>query len=193
MAETLRVCTSCGLSGTKKQIPYRGFYCKKCYQKHIHYPKHRDELIRKSLSWNKANREQKNRNNRKHRVSRADYYSNQTKQWLAKRPGYSKAKCREWYLRNKGTPAHSAWVRFHSAWNRALKRQATPRWLSREDRWFMRELYRQLPGGHHVDHIIPLGGKNVCGLHVWWNLQYLTAEENLLKSNKLVLDRTVLK
>lgn len=46
------------------------------------------------------------------------------------------------------------------------------------------EMYRNKPKGYEIDHIIPLNGKYVSGLHVENNLQYLPKEENRLKGNK---------
>lgn len=70
-------------------------------------------------------------------------------------------------------------------------RIATPSWA---DRRAISEFFMDRPPGTHLDHIIPLRGKNVCGLHVLVNLQYLPAQENLSKSNKvdpLTLDHVI--
>lgn len=64
---------------------------------------------------------------------------------------------------------------------KARMRLATPPWA---DLSAIRDFYYNCPEGYHVDHVIPLNGKNVCGLHVLENLQYLPANENLRKGNK---------
>lgn len=69
-----------------------------------------------------------------------------------------------------------------SARRRLRVKQQTPAW---NDDLVMRMIYEDCPKGHHVDHIVPLNGKNVSGLHVHYNLQWLTAEENMRKSNML--------
>lgn len=58
--------------------------------------------------------------------------------------------------------------------------KAKPKWMS----WFtISNFYAGCPKGWQVDHIIPLNHPDVCGLHVPWNLQYLSPEDNLKKSN----------
>lgn len=58
-----------------------------------------------------------------------------------------------------------------------------PKWSNIQE---IEEFYSRCPVGHHVDHIIPLKGKIVSGLHVINNLQYLSAQSNLEKSNKFI-------
>lgn len=70
------------------------------------------------------------------------------------------------------------------------KIQRTPLWLNDDHMFAISEIYelRKLRSEatgveHHVDHIVPLQGKTVSGLHVPWNLQVIPASENLSKSN----------
>lgn len=74
---------------------------------------------------------------------------------------------------------------------RELKqKQQTPPWLSAEHQKLMQQTYEQCPRGYEVDHIVPLKGRNVSGLNVPWNLQYLPADENRRKGNKHESDET---
>lgn len=63
----------------------------------------------------------------------------------------------------------------------ATKLGATPKWADLNK---IKTIYKNCPTGMHVDHIIPLRGELVCGLHVENNLQYLSPEQNRIKSNK---------
>lgn len=59
---------------------------------------------------------------------------------------------------------------------------ATPTWANHE---LIKAIYAKAKEkGMEVDHIVPLDGKIVCGLHCHHNLQLLTAEENKRKHNR---------
>lgn len=103
------------------------------------------------------------------------------KNWRVKNKDKIKAKVKA----NAG--AHAAM----SAKRRAVKLNATPPWLTKEQLLEIKLLYlfvaerRKTTGlDLEVDHIVPLQGENVCGLHVPWNLQVLTASENASKGNR---------
>lgn len=80
-------------------------------------------------------------------------------------------------IRSEGDPSDYMW--------RLLK--ATPLWVDRKEIAHVYQQARQLSAEtgilHHVDHIVPLKGRTVSGLHVPWNLQIITATENYRKYN----------
>lgn len=67
---------------------------------------------------------------------------------------------------------------------RAYQIKKFNKWLPLQYRKQIRRIYEACPLGHHVDHIVPLRGKIVSGLHVPWNLQYLEKSLNHKKGNK---------
>lgn len=64
------------------------------------------------------------------------------------------------------------------------KANRTPKWA---DLKAIELFYNNCPKGYEVDHIVPLNGETVSGLHVLNNLQYLPISENRRKSNKFDL------
>lgn len=124
----------------------------------------------------------------------------QQKAWRAKNPDHPKGNrsevgrryyernrekvleyCRSYRKENLGKYAHYEKVRH------TRKLQAMPGWLNEEQLAQIEEFYRlasEASEPTHVDHIVPLQGKNVCGLHVPWNLQLLPAIDNIRKGNR---------
>lgn len=134
---------------------------------------------------NRANAEYYKLNRVERRRKGDEYYEANKEKLLKKQAEYAKAnldkmkaKYERHYAANKPSYLHRYKLR------QCRKLKATPAWLSKAQLEEIRTIYNNRPDGYHVDHIVPLQGKNVCGLHVPWNLQYLPAKENLAKFNK---------
>ena len=113
-------------------------------------------------------------------ISRLYYLNNKEKIkiYIEKNKERKKKYHKEYRLKNNNL------INALQAKRRAMKLRATPKFANLKK---IKEIYKNCPKGYTVDHIIPLQGNNVCGLHVEWNLQYLTRSENSSKSNKLIL------
>lgn len=104
---------------------------------------------------------------------------NRLREWSERNPERTKQSRKESakrYLRDKRWAVYAT-----NALRRAAEKSAVMKWGQEG----IRELYKEaVETGMEVDHIIPLRGKTVCGLHVRNNLQLLSASENYSKGNK---------
>ena len=135
----------------------------------------KEEIAAYKKAWKEANKDKVSAHNRAYYIAHKETAS---------------AQKRAWNKANRG--ARNA----AEATRRAAKLERTPLWSTSEfEKFAIKEAYicsreRQAATGvkHQVDHIIPLQGVMVSGLHVAANLQVITAKENGEKSNKFNIE-----
>jgi hypothetical protein len=122
---------------------------------------------------------------REYRLRKPDIDKIYRKTWIEK----NKEHIKEYDKNYRKTKASE--INARNAKRKASKKQRTPKWITEDQ---LKEIKKFYKWAHtkslttnqkwHVDHIIPMNGKTVSGLHVPWNLQVITAKENIAKANK---------
>jgi hypothetical protein len=129
-----------------------------------------------NLKWNLANKEKTSLRMRNFRVLNKDSVKKSIQKW-----------------RDKNKLKYATYMTLAATERRLAKLDRTPKWLSQFDVLAIKCKYSvcAMLNKHgvekwHVDHIVPLRGQNVSGLHVFWNLQVIPASKNMRKSNRLL-------
>ena len=138
--------------------------------------------------WLKNNRETHSARVKKWQAANKDKIREDAKAWEKANP--EKVKAKKLRYIKKHPDAYTA----RSVASVAQRAKRVPQWLTSDDRWIMREAYKlaklrtKLFGFvWEVDHIIPLRGSIVSGLHVPTNLQVIPKQENRNKRNHYLL------
>lgn len=141
--------------------------CRKCRSKSSYEKSNKLEAKRRHKLWRENNKDKHNRSGM---------------EWKAKNKERHAEYNRNWAIENRGK------VRAKDAKRRSAKLMATPKWA---DFRKINEIYNNARGleiltgiRFEVDHVIPLQGRTVSGLHTHENLSIITMEENRKKGNK---------
>lgn len=169
-----------------------------------YYLRNKEKHLAGTLAWRSKN------SGKVKEIARRCYYKNvertreRRREWRKDHPQTdeqklaARARASKWQKENRERRREIAlrWIKEHPAETLAncrryqtRKKHAMPPWVDHEA---IKTIYREAREMskrdgiiYHVDHIVPLRGKNVCGLHVPWNLQILPKEENMRKGNKV--------
>jgi Lhr-like helicase len=167
--------------------------CRNCSKEHYrdyykqYYERVRENKISSSKKYYEENRSEILESRKEYQKQ---YYENNIEKILEY---YQKNKDNICIRNKKYRESNKDKILARNAKRRADKIKATPKWLSKEQLleisfyyWLCNSMSEDNDVKYHVDHIVPLRGKDVCGLHVPWNLQILEASDNIRKSNKLL-------
>lgn len=131
------------------------------------------------------NREKRLLNKKEYYIKNKERLYKKGKEWSDKNPELNKIYKKKWKQNNKDK------LRADDAFRHARKMKATPPWLTKEHKEEIQILYsfaQALSAAsniqHDIDHIVPLRGKNVSGLHVPWNLTVMDHILNVKKGNR---------
>ena len=159
-----------------------------------YYEANKEKVQANSERWRQNNLDRHRENARRNGRENAEAKRVAAKEYREKQPERFRAARDAWYARNSCLVKSRAkeWakdnqlkVRAIQAANRAARMHARLR-LSDEQKAWMILIYETTPVGWEVDHIVPMRGKKVCGLHVPWNLQHLDKSSNAKKHNKFI-------
>lgn len=156
-----------------------------------------EKVAKVNAAWQRANPSRCNAATRKWQKANPDTVKRAREIWKTKNPGREARTAFIWRQNHKEQSAvqSAKWAEANpdrrnaiTARRRARKLQATPTWANKKyiDIWYK---IAKLEEAHlgvkcHVDHIVPLKHKLVCGLHNEFNLQVLTYKQNQSKSNR---------
>lgn len=173
---TSKVCKGCKESKLlvlfpreKRNKDGRGGKCYDCMNLYYRQRYDKNDAVRSQrAAYREANREKQREYNKEYYQANKEGLIASVSEWQA----LNKAKVTGYKKKNKVSRKKG-----HIALSKADEQKILDfYWLAKDLQAVTGEVY-------HVDHIVPLCGKTICGLHVPWNLQVLPADVNIRKSN----------
>lgn len=202
---TDRICNRCQRPELESPFTDKGRHCKECVREYNadYYKRHAEQRKEYSNNWAVENHDRVKERSKSYYWNNRDKVLQKGSEWKAANREAVKEYSRKWSEENREASREKArrWgkenpdkVNARTSRRRCAKLQRTIS-LKQHHVEQMKAVYAEakrlskatgIP--HHVDHVVPLQGVYVSGLHVPWNLQVITAEENLSKKNHFVPD-----